>query len=45
MEVKDLKKHLVKRGNVDYQVKDGWLCEVARDKRPSGFKIGVGDII
>ena len=43
--IRNQKKHLVKRRNVDYQAKDGWLCEVARGKQPSGSKIELGDII
>ena len=39
------KKHLVKRRNVDYNAKDGWLCEVAKNKQPSGSRIDIGDII
>jgi len=44
-EIRAQKKHLVKRRDVDYQVKDGWLCEVSRKNQPSGSRIELGDII
>ena len=44
-QIRNQKKHLVKRRNVDYQAKDGWLCEVARKNPPIGSKVELGDII
>lgn len=37
--------HLIKRKEVDFDLKDGWFCEVALDGKPSGSRVKSGDTI
>jgi hypothetical protein len=37
--------HLIKRREVDFNLKDGWYCEVSLNKSPIGSKVKSGDTI
>lgn len=37
--------HLIKRSEVDFNLKDGWYCEVSLNKSPIGTKVKSGDTI
>ena len=37
--------HLIKRKEVDFNLKDGWYCEVSLNKSPTGIKVKSGDTI
>ena len=37
--------HLIKRKDVEFDLKDGWYCETSLNKWPSGIKVIEGDLI
>ena len=38
-------KNLIKRKNLNYNIKDGWYCEVKKNMRPSGCNALEGETI
>lgn len=40
-----MSKHLIKRRTVDFDLKDGWYCEVSLKTMPSGCRVKSGDTI
>ena len=38
-------KHLIKRKNLDYEIKGGWMCEVKRGGSPNGSKVKPNDTV
>ncbi|MBM5788016.1 MAG: HNH endonuclease [Pelagibacterales bacterium] len=40
-----MSKHLIKRKDVDFNLKDGWYCEVSLNKNPTGINVKPGDSI
>jgi len=38
-------KHLIKRREVDFNLKDGWCCETRLKRWPNGIKVKKGDIV
>ncbi|MCH2022305.1 MAG: hypothetical protein MK207_07450 [Saprospiraceae bacterium] len=38
-------KNLIKRKNLDYNIKDGWYCEIKKGSSPNGSKAEVGEEI
>jgi hypothetical protein len=37
--------HLIKRKDVEFDLKDGWYCETSLNKWPSGINVTEGDVI
>lgn len=40
-----MKKHLIKRKDLNYNIKDGWFCEVKTGGSPSGSRLKKNDLI
>jgi hypothetical protein len=40
-----MSKHLIKRKDVDFNLKDGWYCETKLKSWPTGEKVKKGDLV